>query len=107
MNVTGHPPDVGATSLGPNVSRPATARALLEALDDWYGRLDGHLKDFRKVWRERSFILRKRVKIRQNGKSFEGVVEEIDPLDGLVVRLDTGHPRQVRAEHVEHLEVKG
>jgi BirA family biotin operon repressor/biotin-[acetyl-CoA-carboxylase] ligase len=107
LNVTGHPDGVGATSLGPNVSRPATARALLEALDDWYGRLHGTLRDYRKAWRERSFILRKRVKIRQAGKTFEGVVEEIDPLDGLVVRLDSGHPREVRAEHVEHLEVKG
>jgi BirA family biotin operon repressor/biotin-[acetyl-CoA-carboxylase] ligase len=105
MNVTGHPADVGATSLGSNVSRPATARALLEALDDWYGRIHGSLRDYRKAWNERSFILGKRVRIKQNGKPFEGVVEEVDPLDGLVVRLNSGHPREVRAEHVEHLEV--
>ena len=107
LNVTGHPDGVGATSLGPNVSRPATARALLEALDDWYARLDGPLRDFRKAWKERSFILRKRVKVKQAGKHFAGVVEDIDPLDGLVIRLDSGHPREVRAEHVEHLEVLG
>jgi len=105
LNVTGHPDGVGATSLGASVSRPATARALLESLDEWYGRLEGHLREFRKAWKERSFILRKRVKIRQAGKTFEGIVEEVDPLDGLVVRLDSGHPREVRAEHVEHLEV--
>jgi BirA family biotin operon repressor/biotin-[acetyl-CoA-carboxylase] ligase len=105
VNVTGHPDGVGATSLGATVSRPATARALLEALDDWYGRIHGNLRDYRKAWKDRSFIIGKRVRIRQNGKPFEGVVEEVDPLDGLVVRLDSGHPREVRAEHVEHLEV--
>ena len=105
MNVNAHPPDVNATSLGEEVSRSAAARSLLEALDGWYARLGGPLRDYRKAWRERSFILEKRVKIRQNGKSFQGVVEEIDPIDGLVIRLYTGHPRTVRSEHVEHLEV--
>jgi BirA family biotin operon repressor/biotin-[acetyl-CoA-carboxylase] ligase len=106
LNVAGHPDGMGATSLGAGVSRIETARALLLALDDWYGRLHGSLREYRKAWKERSFILRKRVRVRQNGKSFEGVVEEVDPLEGLVLRLDSGHPRQVRAEHVEHLEVK-
>lgn len=105
MNVTAHPPDLDATSLGEEASRPATARALLEALDVWYGRLGGNLREFRKAWRDRSFILKKRVRVRQNGKTFPGVVEEIDPIDGLVLRLDSGHPRTIRSEHVEHLEV--
>src|SRR5438477_1303441 len=59
LNVGGHPPDLNATSLGEHVSRPAAARALLEALDEWYARLSGNLRDYRKAWRERSFILRK------------------------------------------------
>jgi BirA family biotin operon repressor/biotin-[acetyl-CoA-carboxylase] ligase len=107
LNVSGHPPDLNATSLGETVSRPAAARALLEALDDWYARLSGNLRDYRKAWRERSFILRKRVKVRQNGKVVSGVVEDVDPLDGLTLRLDSGHPRTIRSEHVEHLEVVG
>jgi len=93
--------------MGEEVSRVAAARSLLEALDGWYGRLDGPLRDFRKAWRGRSFILGKRVRVRQNGKAFTGVVEETDPIDGLVLRLDSGHPRTVRSEHVEHLEVLG
>jgi BirA family biotin operon repressor/biotin-[acetyl-CoA-carboxylase] ligase len=105
LNVNAHPPDMNAASLGEDVSRVAAARALLEALDLWYGRLPGNLREFRKAWRERSFILEKRVRIRQNGKAILGVVEEIDPVDGLVLRLDSGHPRTVRSEHVEHLEV--
>jgi BirA family biotin operon repressor/biotin-[acetyl-CoA-carboxylase] ligase len=105
LNVNAHPPEMNATSMGGEVSRVSAARLLLEALDVWYGRLSGPLREFRKGWRDRSFILEKRVRIRQNGRSFSGVVEEIDPMDGLVLRLDSGHPRTVRSEHVEHLEV--
>jgi BirA family biotin operon repressor/biotin-[acetyl-CoA-carboxylase] ligase len=105
FNVTGHPPDMGATSLGPKASLSATARALLEAVDDWYSRLDGNLRDYRKAWKERSFILGKRVRVKQDGRYFPGTVEEVDPLDGLVIRLESGQVRGVRGEHVEHLEV--
>jgi BirA family biotin operon repressor/biotin-[acetyl-CoA-carboxylase] ligase len=105
LNVNGHPPDMNATSLGESVSRVAAARALLEALDDWYGRLSGALRDYRKAWRERSFILQKRVRVKLNGRAIAGIVEEVDPMDGIVLRLDSGHPRTIRSEHVEHLEV--
>jgi BirA family biotin operon repressor/biotin-[acetyl-CoA-carboxylase] ligase len=105
LNVNGHPEDMNATSLGESVSRVATARALLEALDDWYGRLSGHLRDYRKEWRRRSFIVRKRVRVKQNGKTVAGIIEDVDPMDGIVLRLDSGHPRTIRSEHVEHLEV--
>lgn len=107
LNVNAHPPGVNAASLGPDASREAAARALLGALDEWYGRLGGPLRDFRKAWRERSFILRRRVRIREAGRAVEGTVEDVDPIDGVVLRLDTGHLRSFRGEHVEHLEVLG
>ena len=105
LNVAGCPKDMGATSLGPKASLSATARALLEAVDDWYARLDGNLRDYRKAWKERSFILGKRVRVKQDGRYFPGTVEEVDPLDGLVIRLDSGQVRGIRGEHVEHLDV--
>lgn len=105
LNVNGHPPDMNATSLGESVSRVAAARSLLEAVDDWHGRLQGSLRDYRKAWRERSYILQKRVRVRQNGRAVTGTVEEVDPMDGIVLRLESGHPRTIRSEHVEHLEV--
>ena len=106
LNVSGHPEGMGATSLGPKASRVDAARALLEAADDWYARLGGGLEDYRRAWRERSFILRKRVRVKQDGRAFTGIVEDVDPMDGLVVRVDAGgQPRSVRSEHVEHLEV--
>ena len=105
LNVNGHPPDLNATSLGESVSRVGAARSLLEALDDWYGRLSGALRDYRQAWRKRSFILEKRVRVKLNGRSVSGIVEEVDPMDGIVLRLESGHPRTIRSEHVEHLEV--
>lgn len=105
LNVNGHPPDMNAASLGESVSRLTAARSLLEAVDDWYGRLSGTLRDYRKAWRERSFIVGKRVRVKQAGKYVPGVVEDVDPMDGIVLRLDSGHPRTIRSEHVEHLEV--
>ena len=107
LNVSGHPEGMGATSLGAGASRAEAARLLLEAADEWYHRLGGNLKEWRKAWRERSFILGKRVRVKQDGRTFSGTVEDVDPIDGLVVRLDTGQPRSVRGEHVEHLEVLG
>jgi BirA family biotin operon repressor/biotin-[acetyl-CoA-carboxylase] ligase len=105
LNVNGHPEDMNATSLGKSVSRVAAARALLEAVDDWYGRLSGALRDYRTAWRRRSFILEKRVRVKLNGRPVLGTVEEVDPMDGIVLRLESGHPRTIRSEHVEHLEV--
>jgi BirA family biotin operon repressor/biotin-[acetyl-CoA-carboxylase] ligase len=105
LNVTGHPEGVNATSLGAGHSRPAAARALVESLDDWYGRLSGPLEPFRTAWRDRAYILGRRVRARVDGRAFEGVVEAVDPLDGIVLRLDVGGVRPVRSEHVEHLEV--
>lgn len=105
LNVNGHPPDMNAASMGESVSRTGAARALLEALDEWYGRLSGTLRDYRKAWRDRSYILRRRVRVKQNGRAVTGIVEEVDPMDGIVLRLESGHPRTIRSEHVEHLEV--
>jgi biotin-(acetyl-CoA carboxylase) ligase len=49
--------------------------------------------------------LDKRVRVKQNGRTVTGTVEEVDPMDGIVLRLESGHPRTLRSEHVEHLEV--
>lgn len=97
-----------ATSLaierGAEVGRVPAARALLEALDRWYRELDA-VRSIRKAWRDRSAILGRRVRVRENGRPFSGVVGDVDPIDGLVLRLESGHERAVRGEHVEFLEL--
>jgi BirA family biotin operon repressor/biotin-[acetyl-CoA-carboxylase] ligase len=94
-----------AIEKGVEVNRARIARALLERLDDWVGELGGNLRRLKKAWRERSFILGRRVRVRQDGRSFSGTVTDIDPLMGLEVRLESGHARAVRGEHVEKLDL--
>jgi len=98
-----------ATSLlienGAEVNRAAIARALLEALDGWVAELGGNLRRVKKAWRDRARMLGRRVKIMQGGRAFTGTVTEVDPLDGLEVRLESGHVRAVRGEHVEKLDL--
>ena len=98
-----------ATSLeietGAEVRRADVARSLLAALDEWVEEIGGGLRKFRREWKERSGLIGRRVKVREAGKGFEGTVIEVDPLDGLQVRLEMGHVRAVRGEHVERLEV--
>lgn len=98
-----------ATSLqienGKPVNLALAARALLEALDRWVGELDGGLRAIRRAWRVRSAILDRPVRVREGGRVYSGVVEGLDPIEGLEVRLAAGPVRHFRGEHVEHLEM--
>ena len=90
---------------GKPVSLPLAARALLEALDRWVGELEGGLRKIRKAWNDRSAILGREVRVREGGRTCSGVVEGLDPIEGLEVRLSAGPVRHFRGEHVEHLEL--
>lgn len=103
------PRDLRATSLsaerGSEVNLAQAARSLLEALDRWVGELGGGLRSIRRAWRERSAILGKSVRVKEAGRTYAGVVEGLDPIEGLEVRLAAGPVRHFRGEHVEHLEL--
>jgi BirA family biotin operon repressor/biotin-[acetyl-CoA-carboxylase] ligase len=98
-----------ATSLqmenGKAVNLALAARSLLEALDRWAGELGGGLRAIRREWRERSAILGRSVRVREGGRNYTGVVEGLDPIEGLEVRLAAGPVRHFCGEHVEHLEL--
>lgn len=98
-----------ATSLmierGSRINLAQAARSLLEALDRWVGELNGGRRRIGKAWRERSGILRRAVLVREGGRTYAGVVEDLDPIEGLEVRLAEGQVRHFRGEHVEHLEL--
>ena len=98
-----------ATSLQVEAGRPvnlaAAARSLLEALDRWVGELDGGLRSIRRAWRERSAILGRPVRVREGGRVYSGVVEGLDPIEGLEVRLAAGPVRHFRGEYIERLEM--
>jgi BirA family biotin operon repressor/biotin-[acetyl-CoA-carboxylase] ligase len=97
-----------ATSLaierGSELNRAHAARGLLEALDPWYRELEGGAK-IRRAWRERSAILGRKVRVREGGRAHVGTVDDTDPIDGVVLRLESGHARAFRGEHLEHLEL--
>lgn len=98
-----------ATSLrietGKAADRNRVARTLLDALDDWTSELAGNLRRLKKAWRDRAYIIDRRVKVKVDGRSIAGTVVEVDPLSGLEIRLDSGHVRPVRGEHVEKLDL--
>jgi len=103
------PKGLSATSMmaekGAEVNLAKAARSLLEALDRWTDELTGSLRPIRRAWRERSAILGRTVRVREGGKTYAGVVEDLDPIEGLEVRLAAGPVRHFRGEHVEHLEL--
>lgn len=109
LNVNAHPEDLPATSLsretGRAVDRATVARRLLEAADAWAARLAGPLDPWRSTWREKSDLPGRRVEVRIADRAVTGTVEDVDPLDGLVLRLPTGHLRAVRGEEVELLRL--
>jgi len=103
------PKGLSATSMrvekGAEVNLAKAARSLLEALDRWTDELTGSLTPIRRAWRKRSAILGQAVRVREGGKTYIGVVEDLDPIEGLEVRLAAGPVRHFRGEHVEHLEL--
>lgn len=82
----------------------AAARAVLTALDRWYARL-GDVDRVRDEYRRRSSILRRRIRLLFGGETIVGTATAVDAVDGLVVRLDSGHPRALRAEHISEVRL--
>lgn len=111
VNVPEFPADLrsAATSLrlekGSPVNRVLFASSLLQALDDWYRRIHEAPQTIQRAWKERSYILGRRVEVREGSRTFRGCCTDVEVLEGLTLRLDTGHMRQIRGEHVEHLRV--
>ena len=88
------------------VDRLEAARALVEALDGWYLRLrGGRTEELASAWREASAILRKRVEVTVGGETHRGTVEDLDPCEGVFLRLDRGQILRLRGEHVERLRL--
>lgn len=109
LNVNGSPKgDFPATSLAEekrhDFSLPLVARSLLEAVDEWAARLDGPVDPFQKAWRERSDLIGRSVRVTEGGRAHAGSVADVDVLEGITVRLETGPYRLFRAEYVEKLE---
>lgn len=111
VNVPEFPADLRkiATSLmlekGSPVNRVLFASSVLQALDDWYRRMHDAPKTIQRAWKERSYIIGRHVEVKEGSKTLRGRCTDVEVLEGLTLRLDTGHMRQIRGEHVELLKV--
>ena len=98
-----------ATSLreevGARVAMGRVEREVIRQLDEWLPRIPENPAPISKWWKKHSSILKRRVRIRSKGRTVTGVVEDVDPLEGVIIRLQSGHPRGFSPERVEHLEV--
>jgi BirA family biotin operon repressor/biotin-[acetyl-CoA-carboxylase] ligase len=99
-----------ATSLyiesGETINRAVFTRRMLESLDHWYERIiSSDFDSINSMWKEYSIMLNKRVKITLTLGEFCGKVIDLDPASGVVMRLDTGHIRHFKSEHVKAIEL--
>ena len=82
LNVSAHPPDLPATSLGEDDPEPVLAR-VLQALGGWLERPQDEVLE---AWRERDALTGERVR----WASGEGVAEGIDDSGALLVKTSGG-----------------
>lgn len=88
------------------LDRVDVARRWVEAFDGWYVRLKGgHLDEIAAAWHAASAVLKQRVEVRTGSETHVGTVEDVDPCEGIFLRLDRGGIRRFRGEHVECLLV--
>lgn len=99
-----------ATSLeiaaGRVIDRLGAVRRLMELLDSAYVRLcRGETEQIAVAWREGSEVVSRRVEICERGAAHRGTVQDLDPSEGIFLRLDRGGIRRFRSEHVEALRL--
>jgi len=83
------------------IRRTELARLILRNLDELYLRiLRGEHASICEQWLSMSSIRGRRITIIQNGRTYRGEVVDMDPVAGLMVRLDRGFVRAFKGEHV-------
>lgn len=99
VNANAAPPDDAvdvpaaclATTVGHPVERIDLTRAILRKLDAWTGELsEGRLEALHERWLARCEMLNTRVRVGFGGREHVGLVVDIDPTAGLVLRGDDG-----------------
>jgi len=87
------------------IRRADMARLILQNLDRLYVQiLDGEYSAIGQEWLGMSATVGRRITIVQNGRTYRGEVVDMDPVAGLMVRLDRGFVRAFRGEHVTVLK---
>lgn len=82
-------------------------RHLLIYLDNWYEKIV--TKDYEPIkiaWREMSGVMNQQVIIKKQDEQIEGLVTELDPCEGISLKMPDGTIRQFQGEQVESLRLK-
>jgi len=83
------------------IRRAELARSIIRNFDDLYLEiLRGEYAAIAEEWPAMSSTIGRRITIIQNGRTYRGEVVDIDPVAGLMVRLDRGFARAFKGEHV-------
>jgi BirA family biotin operon repressor/biotin-[acetyl-CoA-carboxylase] ligase len=91
--------------LGRSINRTILLKYLLEALDLWYERLSlGQTSAITRSWKEFSHILGRHVNITTPQGEFSGTVFDLDPLEGVMLRVQTGNLLRIKGEHIKLLK---
>ena len=86
---------------GGPVRRVEVARSILQNFDGFYRQVSsGEHAAIGEEWVAMSSTIGRRITIIQNGRTYKGEVVDMDPIDGLMVRLDRGFVRNFKGEHV-------
>ena len=107
VNCTQFPDELAAiaTALALHVKtrirRAELARLALAFLDELYGQIRrGDYGAAGEEWLALSSSVGQRITIMRNGRTYKGEVVDMDPMAGLMVRLDSGFVRAFKGEHV-------
>jgi BirA family biotin operon repressor/biotin-[acetyl-CoA-carboxylase] ligase len=101
LNVSAHPPGVGATNLEEAASSPVDR---LKLLDRFLNELEDLLKtnldaeEIRREWKKRSFSLGREVEVVDGQERVRGRALDIDQEGALLVRTDKGERRIVSGD---------
>ena len=90
-----------AAHAGGEIRRANLARRIISYLDELYAQIiRGEHAAIGEEWLALSSTVGQRITIMRNGRTYKGEVVDMDPVEGLMVRLDTGFVRAFRGEHV-------
>ena len=104
--IRGSVPDLSfslAMETGHALSRLPVLPTLLSTLEEWYDRLfAGEAEKIAEAWRPLSMLLGQEVVVFRGERKTEGVVKDLSPVDGVLLRSDAGE-EWVPAEHVTYI----
>ncbi len=90
-----------AIETGKKANLGVIEKALLSKLDSLYTNLS--VDKIRRFYVKHSSLTGRNVNVKEQGKEIKGLCEVADPIDGIIIRLDSGYTHRIRPEWVEFI----